>query len=138
MDVKQEPFDILEGFINKIEPAVFDQIEEKYCYSEDRVSKNIQIFPKIIKQELVNIGHKETYIISDIKEEVEYIQQKTEIELSELLTSHCDLPTLKIESTSDLGHQCISRSLENSAKSISKKKRRYMCPICQNSKYTIC
>lgn len=138
MDFKQDPFDILEGFINKIEPAVFDQTEEKYCYSEDRVSKNIQIFPKIIKQELVNIGHKETYIISDIKEEVEYIQQKTEIELSELLTSHCDLPTLKIESTSDLGHQCISKSLKYTAKNISKKKRRYTCPICQNSKYAIC
>ncbi|CAH1102672.1 unnamed protein product [Psylliodes chrysocephalus] len=151
MKIKEE---IIQCEMPKIEQRSYLSLPTKI---DNGIHGNVQIYP--IKQELGNTS--DVKMISDIKQEVdeyrmqpiietdikmkdindikqevsEYIiQPKTE---SELLTSHCDLPTLKIENTDldnyYLEHWCSSKSLNSTAKVILNKKKRFDCPICHKN-----
>ncbi|CAH1109148.1 unnamed protein product [Psylliodes chrysocephalus] len=131
------------GYVDKVKEEIkceMPEIEERSDelptkIDHDSYSENVQSFP--FKQELENTKDVKIIDTSGIKQEVcEYIKPKTE---SELLTSHCDLPTLKIENIDcpdyyDLEYPCSSKSLKNTSKVILKNKKRiYPCPICQKN-----
>lgn len=103
----------------------------------DLVTEHVNIFPittvkqeieDTIKFEVIDIGD------SDIKQDVcEYVHFKNE---SELLTSHCDLPTLKSEDENNdnpdyLTQPCSSSSTADDSKNCSKE---HPCIDCQKSK----
>lgn len=134
-EIKQE---IMEREMPKLEQCQSSDLQPKIEY--DGVCDNVYIFPTAIKQES-NTSCVEVAQIPDIKQEVsDYILQPKTV--SELLASHFDLPTLKIESADSLDNLEYSYNAKQSSlkpltssKDISKKKRRrYPCPICEKSK----
>lgn len=122
---------------NEFQHQMTEQFAPISEIDQDMDYKNLQFFPETIKQEFENTSDIK---MIDIKQEVtEYMQPKTESVVSELLTSECDLPTLKVDSTdyysdNSLGHTYSGKPLKNTYKVILKKKRMYTCTICQNSK----
>lgn len=171
MDVKQDPLDMQEKF--KTEPdevldesVIFEpqtrgqfEIKEEFINCEmpkteqftdyDTVRENMQ-FLSTIKKEPDNMNDfrevkaSDLFVdISDIKRDFgEHVQVKIE---SELLTAHCDLPTLKDEDTDYTNYfaqPCSSKQAERplqpsknrTSKVVPKKKRLYPCPVCQKSK----
>lgn len=154
MNVKQEPLDLYEDDV-KIEPDFVnvDEIKQEimgyevpkiepcmnYLLPSDHdlvsIHENVQVCPTIIvKKELENINEVKATYISNIKPEIE----------SELLTTHCDLPTLKNERTDFpdfLTKSCgskqeerISNMFKNIQNVTAKTNRSYSCPVCQKCK----
>lgn len=95
----------------------------------DSICENVQNLPVAIKTEVCEVKG------SDIKHELsDYTDVKPKAE-SELLSTHCDLPTLKNENI-DCPDYFVQPHSENTTKDVSKKKLRcYPCPVCQKSKY---
>ncbi|CAH1107488.1 unnamed protein product [Psylliodes chrysocephalus] len=126
--------EIDERVVPKIEYQLQDFPEKIECDS-------IQFVSDTIKKE---IDVYDVVDISETKQEVsdsEYKQFKTE---TELLTTYCDLPTLKSESTEYLDNfvqPCSSKYEGNTLKTLKtttnvifkKKKKLYRCLICQKS-----
>lgn len=148
MDIKQELVDIQEdGFEIKPDLVNVDELKQELIGYEvpktekfsdylqpkidhDLVLEHLQVCPTIIvKQELDNIS-----------EECGQSQFK-----NELLTTDCDLPTLKIESTEFtdcLIEPCEQKQGENISNpfknilNVSKRRKQYPCPVCRTCKCT--
>lgn len=131
-EIKQEPIDCE---VPKIEQR------SDWIKSEHGVCETEQMFPNNIETELDNREVKTTDFDlnkSDIKQEL--VDPKT---VSELLTTDCDLPTLKSDDADYPDYFMVpgsSKEVEgvlkpenNTDKTVSKK-RRYPCPICLKSK----
>lgn len=134
-EIKQE---IIECEESKIEYRPCDLPTK---VEHDSVCEKEQLVSTTVKKEL-NIH--DVVDVSEViaKQEVtENIQAKTE---SELLTSYCDLPTLKCESaeySDNLVQPCSSKHAERTLKTLKtetnvskKKRRRYPCAVCQKGK----
>lgn len=118
----------------------------------DWVGENIQIYPISIKKELLEdtsnvreVNAMDMFVdISDNNREVSaFVQPKVK---DEVLTTHCDLQTLKNESNEYLNYfvqpcsskqtkrKKILKTLQNTQKYVSRKKRKNMATVCQKSK----
>lgn len=172
MDFKQEPSDPYEGFI-KTDPDVFPEQTQENDWSSMEHFVNISkikeeiddcVVPKIEYQlsdspEKIDCDSIQQFVSGSIKKEIDVhdvnisdikqedndcIKVKTE---SVFLTSYCDLPTLKSESTEysdNFAQPCSSKytgetlktleTIETATNVISKKKKVYPCLVCQKSK----
>lgn len=80
--------------IDEIKQEIIEGEEPKFEYVSVQ-EENVQFCPSIIIKEIENTSEIKVADIEDIKEDIcEYVQCK-----SELLTTHCDLHTLKNENT---------------------------------------
>ncbi|CAH1112480.1 unnamed protein product [Psylliodes chrysocephalus] len=154
MEVRQDPFDPHKGLF-KIEPdRVFVRPEGTHvCEIKQEIIECIE--PKMEQWSDLPVKIEDTsdvrgvigtdlLVVKSVKQEFSYhVPFKIE---SDLLTSHCDLPTLKEESTvypDDFEQSCssklveaerITKSLKSAVKYVhNKKKSGYTCPVCLKS-----
>lgn len=128
--IKQEIIDI-DCEVPKIEQRSDVPIKTEY----DSLCENIQTTAADIKKELKTTD--------DLYKPGEQLQLENECDL---LNTHCDLPTLKIENVdypeyfeqpcSSKQSASESKPFKKRAKGLSKNKKRYSCPVCEKSKYT--
>lgn len=155
MEVRQDPFDPHKGLF-KIEPdRVFVRPEGTHvCEIKQEIIECIE--PKMEQWSDLPVKIEDTsdvrgvigtdlLVVKSVKQEFsDHVPFKIE---SDLLTSHCDLPTLKEESTvypDDFEQSCssklveaerITKSLKSAVKYVhNKKKSGYTCPVCLKSK----
>lgn len=137
VEIKEEIIDFETPKFEQSSDLLTPKFEESSDFplkiDHDRVCENEQIFPKTVKEELENTDDGKVTIKQEVSECI--IEPK-----AELLTSDCDLPTLKMENADfpdyyDLGYPSSSKLLKNTSGVILKKKKRYICPICQRSKF---
>lgn len=141
-DAKQETFD---PHVDEIKQEIIQFEESKIDHDSVRYCEFLENI-HIIKEECNGREIKETDLymgVSDIKQEA-FEQFKTKSELLSL-TTHCDLQTLKDESTDRSSYfdqpynskqsESIFRPFKETATDIYKKKKRgYPYPVCPKSK----
>lgn len=158
MEVKQELEDFHEKSVKiKQEPEFVDLQSPIKVENNDWSTKNPHIpptqnFPKI-KEE--SQDEEDIDVISEVKASDYFVSNCDLVNIKreppelvdpkpELLTTHCDLPSLKSENdyfnepcSSQQAHEILKRAKLSASSKIKKKKKKFPCPICKKSKLII-